>query len=46
MKIAYLILCHKNPIQVNMLIDQLTDENVDFYIHVDVKANHFVINKK
>lgn len=46
MKIAYLILCHKNPIQVNMLIDQLTDENVDFYIHVDAKANHFVINKK
>lgn len=35
---AYVILCHKNPEQINMLIDSLTDENVEFFLHVDKKS--------
>lgn len=33
MRIAYLMLCHK----IELLIDSLNDNNVDFYIHVDKK---------
>lgn len=39
MKIAFLILCHKNPTQINYLIDLLDDNDVDFYFHVDKKSN-------
>ncbi|WP_285814982.1 hypothetical protein [Thomasclavelia cocleata] len=43
MKIAFLILCHKNPMQINYLIDMLDDKDVDFYLHVDKKSN--IINE-
>ncbi len=46
MKIAYLVLCHKNSNQVDRLIRQLDNECVDFYIHVDAKANSFKVNNK
>ncbi|RYY08219.1 MAG: hypothetical protein EOP43_00655 [Sphingobacteriaceae bacterium] len=39
MKIAYLILVHKNPKQVARLINRLNVENAIFSIHVDFKAN-------
>ena len=39
MKIAFLILCHKNPTQINYLIDLLDDNDVDFYFHVDKKSS-------
>lgn len=39
MKIAFLILCHKNPKQINCLIETLNDVDVDFYLHVDKKSN-------
>lgn len=39
MRIAYLILCHKNPRQVEKLIQQLDDGNSDFFLHVDKKAD-------
>lgn len=39
MKIAFLILCHKNPAQINCLIDTLNDEDVSFYLHIDKKSN-------
>ncbi|AIQ17742.1 hypothetical protein H70357_14535 [Paenibacillus sp. FSL H7-0357] len=35
---AYVILCHKNPEQINLLIDRLSDEHVDFFLHVDKKS--------
>lgn len=36
MKIAYLLLVHKNPEQINVLIEQLlTDFEADIYIHVN-----------
>lgn len=36
--IAYLLVCHKNPEQVNMFIDQLLEYgDCDIYIHVDSK---------
>ncbi len=43
MKIAFLILCHKNPVQINYLIDTLDDKDVDFYLHIDKKSN--IINE-
>lgn len=46
MKIAYLILCHKNPNQVQILIDKLNSRNTDFYIHIDKKSKEFDLNKK
>ena len=39
MKIAVLIMCHKNPLQVNRLISSLNHENVSFFIHVDRKSD-------
>lgn len=39
MKIAYLILVHKNPKQVARLINRLNVENTIFSIHVDHNAN-------
>lgn len=38
MKVAYLILAHKNPSQLQNLISALEDENVCFYIHIDKKS--------
>ncbi|MGI8951275.1 MAG: beta-1,6-N-acetylglucosaminyltransferase [Chitinophagaceae bacterium] len=49
MKIAHLILAHKNPRQLERLIQALQHPSFDFYIHVDKKtdANSFkyLINK-
>ncbi len=39
MKIACLILAHKDPQQVKKLIHLLTDEQIDFFIHLDKKTN-------
>lgn len=39
MKIAYLLLCHKNPEQIRMLLNQLNDSNVEFFMHIDKKSN-------
>jgi len=39
MNIAYLIQCHKNPQQINLLTEELTRGNADVYIHLDKKAN-------
>lgn len=38
MKIAYIILCHKNLEQTNLLINQLDDGNCDFFVHIDRKC--------
>ena len=39
MKIAYIMLCHKNPDQINKMIEVLDDGDNDFYIHIDKKSN-------
>jgi hypothetical protein len=39
MKIAYLILAHKNPAQLARLIRALTTQNTYFFIHVDAKVD-------
>lgn len=38
-KTAILICCHKNPQQVNALIDSLSHPNVDVFLHIDAKSN-------
>jgi hypothetical protein len=37
MRINYIILAHDNPLQLKRLIEQLTDNEVYFYIHIDEK---------
>lgn len=37
-KMAYVVLCHKNPEQINLLLESLTDEHVEFFLHVDRKS--------
>ncbi len=44
MRIAYLILCHKNPRQVEHIIESLSMSDSDFYVHVDRKANAFELS--
>lgn len=39
MKLAMLMLCHKNPDQINMLTHQMKNSDIDFYIHVDKKSD-------
>lgn len=39
MKLAMLVLCHKNPDQINKFIDVLSCDNIDFFIHVDKKSD-------
>ncbi|MBK9382005.1 MAG: glycosyl transferase [Chitinophagaceae bacterium] len=39
MKIAHLILAHKNPVQLQKLITALSHPSFDFYIHVDKKVD-------
>ncbi len=39
MKLAVLIQCHKNPEQINRLLDVMKSDEVDFYIHVDRKSD-------
>lgn len=39
MRIAFIMLCHKNPAQINKLVDKLSEfSDADVYIHVDM--NH------
>lgn len=37
-KHAYLILAHKNPLQLKQLLSLLDDERNDIYVHIDKKA--------
>ncbi|MTM92185.1 N-acetylglucosaminyltransferase, partial [Turicibacter sanguinis] len=37
-RMAYLILAHKNSTQINMLIDALTHDKIDIFIHLDLKS--------
>jgi len=39
MKIAYLILAHKNPFQLLLLINSLRDGKSHFFIHIDKKSS-------
>lgn len=39
MKIAILIQCHKNPKQINLLLDRLNHPDIDCYLHIDKKAD-------
>lgn len=39
MKIVHLVLTHKQPEQLERLIDSLDHPDVDFYIHIDKKAD-------
>lgn len=39
MKIAILLQCHKNPTQINLLLDKLNHPDIDCYIHIDKKAD-------
>lgn len=45
MRIAYILLCHKNPQQVDGLIRKLRTEDTDFYVHVDKKATEFMLSE-
>lgn len=40
MKIAFLMQCHKNSKQINLLLDALKHPKVDIFIHVDAKSKH------
>jgi hypothetical protein len=50
MKIAHLILAHKNPQQLERLLNALSHPDFDFYIHIDKKTNAdpfiYLTNKK
>lgn len=35
----YIILAHKNPLQLNRMIEKLNDEHSYFYIHIDLKSD-------
>ncbi len=39
MKIAYIVLCHKNANQINILVDELIKNDADVFLHVDLKSN-------
>ena len=39
MEINYIILTHKSPTQLERLISRLDDEDVKFFVHIDVKTN-------
>ena len=34
-KIAYIVLCHKNAGQINKMIKKLDSKNCDFFLHID-----------
>lgn len=38
MKIAFLMQCHKNPEQINLLLNALKHPQVDIFVHVDAKS--------
>ena len=39
MRIAILIQCHKNPKQINLLLERLNHPDIDCYLHIDKKAD-------
>lgn len=39
MKLAILLLCHKNAEQINLFLDILKHPDIEFFIHMDKKAN-------
>lgn len=39
MKLAILLLCHKNAEQINLFLDTLKHPDIEFFIHMDKKAN-------
>lgn len=39
MKLAMLMLCHKNPEQINTLIHSMSVSSIDFFIHIDKKSD-------
>lgn len=39
MKIAIVMLCHKNAQQINALLNAMENEKITFFIHVDRKSN-------
>ncbi|MDA8156635.1 MAG: hypothetical protein M0Z52_09330 [Actinomycetota bacterium] len=46
LKIAYILLIHKNPATVNALIRQLSNNsNADIYIHIDKKSCNSIASK-
>ncbi len=38
MNIAYIVQCHKNSVQINMLLKELISNGADVYIHLDKKS--------
>lgn len=39
MKLAILLLCHKNAEQINLFLETLKHPDIEFFIHMDKKAN-------
>jgi hypothetical protein len=39
MRVAYIVLCHKEPDQVARLVGRLTDESSRIWLHVDARAD-------
>lgn len=39
MKLAILMLCHKSPDQIVKFLDQVNNENITTFIHIDKKSN-------
>jgi hypothetical protein len=39
MKLAILLLCHKNAEQINMFLDTMKHPDIEFFIHIDKKAD-------
>lgn len=39
MRIAVLIQCHKNPGQINRLLEKLNSPSIDCFVHVDKRQN-------
>lgn len=39
MKLAILLLCHKNAKQINLFLKALRHPDIEFFIHMDKKAN-------
>ena len=38
MRVAFLMQCHKNPEQINLLLDALNHPMADVFVHVDKKS--------
>lgn len=39
MKLAILLLCHKNAEQINLFLETLKHPDIEFFIHMDKKAD-------